>query len=35
MITESCSGCAGVSDHDGNDRKADAGKDERIPECAG
>ena len=32
---EPCSGCAGVSDHDGNDRKADAGKDERIPECAG
>ena len=32
---EPCSGCAGLSDHDDNDRKADAGKDERIPECAG
>ena len=32
---EPCSGCAGLSDYDGNDRKADAGKDERIPECAG
>ena len=34
-LVEPCSGCAGISDHDDNDRKADAGKDERIPECAG